>query len=143
VRSPGLPYNVPAMKTASFILAIAFLLQGPLCALADMPEAGPQGSSHQGAHDCCADTSGPASVPAAPRGGDDSQMDYCEFHCATLSQILTSADLNPLNPLSAVSFVSHEKDLRNPARPAGSIPRRASELLASGDLTHQNLPLLI
>ncbi len=140
VKRFGLHYNMPVMKTSAVIIAIAFFLQAPLCVFADRASANPQAPADQTAHNCCADTEGTASPPLAPAPDNPG---HCDFHCATLSQAITSQGSLSVDLSVPVAHVSPPFDLFAVISSHRSISIRADESLALNDRTPNNLPLLI
>lgn len=136
----GLHYNIPVMKTSALVIAIAFLLQAPLCVFADRAGARPQAPADQTAHDCCAGTEGAASPPFAPAPDAPGN---CDIHCATLSQAVTSQGSLSVDLPAPVAHVSPPFDLFAVTSSHRPILNRTDAILALNDLTPQTLPLLI
>lgn len=136
----GLHYNTPVMKTSAMIVAIAFLLQAPLCVFADRASAKSQAPADQAAHDCCAGTEGAASPPFAP--APDSPG-HCDIHCATLGQAITSQGFLSVDQPVPVAHVFSPFDLFAVISSHRPILNRTDAILALNDLTPQTLPLLI
>jgi hypothetical protein len=133
------------MRTFSLLLAVFFVIQGPLCALHGPSSAeAREASAPSASHDCCPE---PQASPGAPTDTADdgarSPDAACAAHCASLSQLVSSAtfSLGKILPVGLHGPVAVETLSAPTVAFAG--PGSGHVSLLQHGLASRNTPLLI
>jgi hypothetical protein len=146
VKGRGIDYTSGAMRKFSILLAVFFVLQGPLCALDGFAMAAAMETSEASAsHDCCPESQESPGNPGGSSGehGAGGGLEACAAHCAALSQALASTTSSPgkILTVALIHPVAGEALPSPVAAPVGPGPGLGPLLLQA--LASRNSPLLI
>ncbi len=134
------------MRTFSLLLAVFFVIQGPLCALHGPAQAKAREASSHSSHDCCPEAQPP---PRDHEGSSDEHhgagrdSDACAVHCASLSQLLSSATPLPGKLLPVALHCSIVNEGHGAPAAVHIRPVLQHDPLFPKDLASRNTPLLI